>query len=269
MNDPQRYWPAGIPASIKFSPEPIYGPVREGIREHTKAWQLFLEENAVERPPDSGDDLFEVTQRRKLVEQWARMSQGDRAASEKRAPVRDSASWYPAHLRDRSRTTPKSVDFVQFTVPEPLDARSRALWTKLRAMLYSLDGDSGTLFDADDSTIGIATLNSASLEASVAPGDFLKWCHVEDADLNAMAMTIDGAVICHRWRGSVLFVDREALETGFVLLCELHSNGQVQDEARIWAPAIKHEYARWTSLGKRLADSRCDDRIPGPRRVGP
>lgn len=223
----------------------------------------------MERPPESRDDIFEMTQRRKLVEQWARMSQEDRAAYDKRAPVRDSASWYPAHLRDRNRTTPKSVDFVQFTVSEPLDARSRALWTKLRIMLYSLDGDSGTLFDADDSTIGTAIPNPASPEVSVAPQDFLKWCHVEDADFNAMAMTAEGAVICHRWRGSVLLVDREAMETGFVLMCELHSNGQIQDEARIWAPAIKHEYARWTSLGKRLADSRCDDRIPGPRRVGP
>lgn len=43
MEHPQRYWPGGIPACIKFSPEPIYGLVREGIREHTKAWQLFLE----------------------------------------------------------------------------------------------------------------------------------------------------------------------------------------------------------------------------------
>ncbi|KAF7533587.1 hypothetical protein G7054_g6941 [Neopestalotiopsis clavispora] len=271
MENTHKYWPGGIPAHVRFHEEPIY----DSLKEHTKAWQLFLEENAVECTPKGQDDNSEVTQRRNLVEQWAQMRQEDRDAYHQRAPLRDSASWLPPQLqsRDRRARSIKSVAFSQLTAPWPLDARGRALWTKLRIMLYSLDGDSGSQFDEQDSTIDIAAPNPASVtagsQAVVMPENFFQWCYIEDADLDHIAMTAAGTVICHRVSGLVLFADAEALETGFMLLCEFDNNGSVRDSARVWPPAFKNEYTRMTVLGKPLDELRLNDRIPNSRRIGP
>lgn len=149
-----------------------------------------------------------------------------------------------------------------------MNARSRALWTKLRIMLYSLDGDSSTPFSPDDSKVGVTVPNPAGPNP-VTPEDFLRWCYVEDADFDAMAMTAQGTVICHCWRTPVLFADQEALETGFMLLCELHDNGQILEQARVWPPTIKLVYERMIGLGKRLEGLVGDGMVLGIRSVGP
>ncbi|ETS77785.1 hypothetical protein PFICI_09847 [Pestalotiopsis fici W106-1] len=265
MENTHNYWPGGIPAHVRFNEEPIY----DSLKEHIKAWQLFLEENAGQCMPQSQDDQFAVTQRRRLVEQWAQMRQEDRDAYHRRAPIRNGASWCPPQLRDKGRKMGKSVAFTQLIAPWPLDARGRALWTKVRIMLYALDGENGSQFDEQNSTVGIVVPHPAVAAAAVTPADFLQWCYIEDADFDSIAMTVAGRVICHRWDNLMLFADREALETGFLLLCELDNNGQVRDQARVWPPAFKNEYIRMTVLCKPLDEIRTDDRIPGPGWVGP
>jgi hypothetical protein len=140
-------------------------------------------------------------------------------------------------------------------------------------MLYSLNGDSGSQFDEQDSTVDIAAPNPASVtagsQAVVMPENFFQWCYVEDADLDIIAMTVMGTLICHRGLGLVLFADTEALERGFMLLCEFNNNGSVRDSARVWPPAFKNEYTRMTVLGKPLDELRTDERIPDSRRIGP
>lgn len=101
--------------------------------------------------------------------------------------------------------------------------RSRAQWMKLRILLYSFDGESGTLFGVSDSKVGVSIPNPAT------PQDFLQWYYIEDADFDGMIMMAIGTAICHRWRSRVLFADQKALKTGYMLLCELHNNGQVRE----------------------------------------
>lgn len=113
-------------------------------------------------------------------------------------------------------------------------------------MLYSLDGDNGTIFsqvDDGDSEFTVVEPNPAKPNP-VAPQEFLKWRYIENALFDNIAMTSTGTVICHRWRDTVLFVDQEALDTGLMFLCQLKNNGQLVEgnQARVLPLQMKRPY---------------------------
>ncbi|KAK8052494.1 hypothetical protein PG993_003879 [Apiospora rasikravindrae] len=272
MTDPAKYWPGGIPDDICCHPEPFEGDLGEEI----KGWQLFLEETATGRNEVNDkevDDTFEVMQRRRLVCQWARMTQDERDTYQSRAPIRQPLWWYPSEkLADPSIVTEvnpshvyghdkdaedKSVVCITATASAasaaeegspPLSRRDAALWAKQRILCYRLDARAAydTIFVTvtDDHAVGVAVPNAASGDSTktVTPYDFLRWCHVEAADFDRMVMTSRGTVLFISDRPGVLFVDREALDSGPALLCALENNGAVSLSHRVWPLTLK---GRW------------------------
>lgn len=175
------------------------------------------------------------------------MRQAERDAYQSRAPIRPAHSWYPKQLKSPRGT--EAIRFVNCTASWDSGARNRALWTKLRIMLYCLDGDGGTLFGEEDSKIGFPAPNPAD-SRPLTPQDFLKWCYLESADFDHMAMTNTGTVVCHDWQHIVLFADQEALETGLMILCHIENNGQVMCQGRVWPVLMKDAYMNMTALAK-------------------
>jgi len=116
-------------------------------------------------------------------------------------------------------------------------------------MLYSLDGDNGTLFGEEDGEVAVPEPNPAGPNP-LTPQDFLKWRYVESAEFGHMAMTNSGTVICHNWQSTVLFADQEALETGLMLLCDIENNGQVMCKGRVWPVLMKDAYVSMMASGK-------------------
>ncbi|KAH8203221.1 hypothetical protein TruAng_002626 [Truncatella angustata] len=266
MVNPTRYWPGGIPENIRLHPQPVVSSLKEMV----KGWQLFLEvadspippptqkhvgqlvvdfrqENAIPRSSAEQDASFEMQLRRRLMQQWASMSQGERDEYQNRAPARPKDSWYPAQLR--SSGPPEIVKMVNCIAPWPLSPRNRALWTKLRVMLYCLDGDNGALFGEEDGEVAVPEPNPTGPNP-LTPQEFLKWCYVESADLAHIAMISDGTVICHNWQSTVLFADQQSLETGLMLLCDIENNGQVMCKGRVWPVLMKDAYVSMTASGK-------------------
>lgn len=66
-----RYWPGGIPSTVRQHPEPIDDFNYEVI---TQGFRRFIRDNWVPRADESGPEQgfeYEDNQRRKLVESWA------------------------------------------------------------------------------------------------------------------------------------------------------------------------------------------------------
>ncbi|KAK8054780.1 hypothetical protein PG993_000007 [Apiospora rasikravindrae] len=259
MSDPAKYWPGGIPSHVRCHPEPIGW---ETLPEEVKGWQLFLEENAVVRRDGNDDENFEVTQRRQLVSRWAALPQADRDGYQARGTPRDRERflasygdkvWYPREAlqdrgptwRDRSGKESQNL-FCVCTAPYPLNPRNRAIWTKLRIMTYALDGGDRTMFGYhSDPGAGLLVPNAAGPNPVTAE-KYMRWCHVEAADLDKMAMTSAGTVIFYSGVGRVLLTDQQALESGPMLLCGLENNGQVMVQARVWPFTL---YRHWPDDG--------------------
>lgn len=243
------YWPGGIPAHIRCHPQPI---PRQQLDDEIQGWLLFLDENTAPRPADASpeDDLYELRQRRRLLSDWASISQVDRDAYQTRgvAPPplrrRSRRDWHPPPgcfkaglFEDQTRV---AVNAVNCIAPQPLSPRDRAVWTKLRILLYRLDGDEGALID--DGRASVCTPNPESAGRGLDPDrEFLKWNYVENADFHRMCMTSTGTVVFYGTDGPRVLVDREALDTGRVLLCEFENNGQLEASCRV-RPCILYEF---------------------------
>ncbi|KAK9794212.1 putative HNH nuclease domain-containing protein [Seiridium cardinale] len=253
MADPAKYWPGGIPPHVQCHGEPL----EDDLAEEVKGWQLFLEpvltypkknkENSVPREPGNEDENFEVSQRRRLVEQWALMDQEERDAYQDRAPDRDDGEcWYPDALEGDLSRNLQEYGFCNLVVGQPQGPRDRALWAKMRVLLYRLDGQDGTSF-GDVGGGGIEELpprppvdGIASQGTVVRPEDLYRWLWVEPARFDHMAMTRQGTVVFHQCETGMFFVDQEALETGRLRLCEIENNGQVVADARVWPVFAYH-----------------------------
>ncbi|KAK8073279.1 hypothetical protein PG994_004178 [Apiospora phragmitis] len=263
MTDPGKCWPGGIPDHIRSHPEPI----KENIKEEIKGWQLFLEENAVGRAdhehPEELDESFEVTQRRRLVSRWASMAQAERDGYQSRAPVHELRRWwwYPhekldgpdlgkngfSHLYRHTKGAEHKFVVCNAAAGPELSPRDMALWAKQRILCFRLDGDDTTTFgELDDDGVGVAIpncTNTAEGGSPVEPHEFLRWAYLEGADFFGMAMTSRGTVV-FQVRDPILFADREALDTGPMLLCSLENNGQVGFSGRTWAAEALYERGR-------------------------
>ncbi|KAK8037301.1 cytochrome P450 [Apiospora marii] len=286
MTDPAKYWPGGIPDDIRCDPVPFEGDLREEI----KGWQLFLKETATGRDQvgeteEKVDENFEVTQRRRLVTEWARMTQEERDSYQSRAPVRQPLNaiyWYPSEKladpefqvegsdswtnRHDKGAEEKCVVCIAATAATaavaeegspPLNPRDAALWAKQRIHSYRLDGTGARqcFLASDDAEhgVGVAVPNAAGGDqTTVSPHGFLRWCHLEAADFRRMAMTPRGTVLFLSDRPGVLFVDREALDTGPALLCALENNGAVSFSRRVWPFTLKNEWSPDTCSAERI-----------------
>ncbi|KAH6655948.1 hypothetical protein BKA67DRAFT_534855 [Truncatella angustata] len=190
-------------------------------------------ENFMARDSRITEKDFETKQRRKLVDQWASMSQADRDSYQGRAPDRaDGACWYPYQLKNADPLQHIRRGFVNLIVQQPLDPRNRALWTKLCIMLYRLDAeDTDHSFGKDQ--VVLVHPNPAN-NTVITPENYYTHCFVEPADFDHMAMTLQGTVFFHSFDRGMLFADQESLETGRLLLCDLDNNGQVKTSSRMW-----------------------------------
>lgn len=192
------------------------------------------------RPADHPPhDEFELRQRRNLMSRWASMDQAARDAYQARARPRSGSSPPPASWEghgDDDDGTRVRRRVVHRLAAHPAGARARAAWAKLRILLYRLDGEDGPAVDDGEAT-ACAPNPASGPGASVRPGrDFLMWRHVEGADLGAAAMTPAGAVAFRPrggGRGPFVLADREALDTGLLLLCEFLNNGELGARARV------------------------------------
>ncbi|ETS74713.1 hypothetical protein PFICI_13197 [Pestalotiopsis fici W106-1] len=220
MSNPLNYWPGGIPAHIRCHPGIITGLWSNTV----KGWLLFLKEHAVPRDSSNIEADFEIKQRRKLVDQWASMTQADRDSYHSRAPEPQGAdSWDPPQLKSPDPDLVGYIQrgFVNLIVQQPLDSRNRALWVKLCILLYRLDMDEYEHSFGPERVVVIYS-NPAD-NAPVTPETFMAHCFVEAADFEGL-----------------FFADQESLDTGRLLLCDFEANGQVKASSRIWP--------LWTSM---------------------
>ncbi|KAI4600313.1 hypothetical protein KJ359_000667 [Pestalotiopsis sp. 9143b] len=180
-----------------------------------------------------------MKQRRRLVDQWASMSQAERDSYHGRAVERkDIRASNPPQLRDASSKDDDSLGhirrgFVNLIVPQPLDVRNRALWTKMCILLYKLDTE---VYEHSFGSEAVVVMQPTPFHAGtpLAPETFYRHCFVETADFDAMAMTLDGFVVFHSADRAVLFADQESLDTGRLLLCDIEGNGQLRASSRMW-----------------------------------
>lgn len=190
-------------------------------------------ENAKAHDPDNPEKDFEVNQRRRLVDQWASMSQEARDSFQSRAPVRserDRDGWYPEQLRSRDWIR---RGFCHLVVEQPLSPRNRALWTKICILMYHL-ADEDKIHNFGTSS-QVVTMNPNPADTGpVKPEDHCRHCFVEPADFSYMAMTSHGTVVFHAGDRATFFADQETLDTGRLLLCDLDSNGAIRVQSRVW-----------------------------------
>ncbi|KAK8080895.1 hypothetical protein PG997_008713 [Apiospora hydei] len=273
MTDPAKYWPGGIPDDVRCHPDPFNGDL--GLPATPAAQETAIGRNEVS-DTEEVDDNFEVTQRRNLMCQWARMTQDERDSYQSRAPVRHSAGWYPSEeladpsvevgsshtrtYRHEKGAEDKSVVCITATAAAAaaaaareegsplLSPRDAALRAKQRISCYRLDARSSRepifAMDMDDHGLGVAVPNAAGDDhnRTVRPHDFLRWCHVEAADFSHMVMTRRSTVLFFWDRPAILFVDREALDLGPALLCALENNGAVSLSHRVWAFSLRGKW---------------------------
>lgn len=266
------YWSGGIPAHIRCHDQPIPW---EQLDDQVQGWLVYLDvslppycmpqaryshaptqENVVPRPADGPLDngTYELDQRRRLVSAWSSMSQAQRDAYQQRGTAlpRRLRGWRPppgcfkanTGNNDDNDDTRVAINVVNFISPQPLSsARDRAAWTKIRIMLYRLDGEQGPLID--DGRVSMCIPNPANEDTIhnrvLSPGDFVRWNYVENADFHRMLMTSVGTVVFYGTDGPRVLVDREALDTGRVLLCEFANNGSVEANCRV-RPCILYEF---------------------------
>lgn len=210
------------------------------------------QENTVPRPVDGppGDDDYELQQRRRLMSQWASMNQADRETYQARGSAahlrRRRRDWRPppgcftaGHLQDPTSVMARAVNCI---VPQPLEARDRAVFTKLRIMLYRLDGEEGPLIDDGHVSVCVPNPESDNAGCGLNPDrEFLMWHYVENADFHFISMTSAGTVVFYSTGGPRVLVDRQALDTGRVLLCDFETNGQLEGSCRI-RPYILYDF---------------------------
>lgn len=218
------------------------------------------------RPADGSPDgdAYEVQQRRRLLSGWASMSQADRDTYQTRGsalPLRrpgrgPGRGWRPPPGSFKANRTEDRTRFVGSVVnciaPQPLGSRDRAVWTKLRILLYRLNGEEGPLIDDGQASVCVPNpeTGSAGRRGLHPDCEFLMWNYVETADFNRVFMTSAGTVVFYGTDGPRVLVDREALDTGRVLLCDFENNGQLEASCRL-RPCILYEF--WPlieSLGK-------------------
>lgn len=188
--------------------------------------------------PRQQDDISKADLRRRLVQQWAGMTQEERDDFQRRAPVRKEHVWYPKQFRG---TTRQPTSMINLVVPQPMDARNCALWTKLRIMLYHLDGDDGFIFDEPNGEPTIPDLEPSNASPLTADNFFHRQ-YLEGADFDHIAMTSTGTVICHSYQETLLLADQEALDTGLMLLARVENNGQVVCSGRVWPVMMAETY---------------------------
>lgn len=131
-----------------------------------------------------------------------------------------------------------------------LSPRDAAVWAKQRILGYSLGaqrvGENFLALESEQHGVGVAVPNAASGDyATVTPHKFLRWCHLEAADFGSMAMSPRGTVIFLSDNPSILFVDREALDTG-PALCS------VSISRRVWSFTLTNEWYPDTHYAERI-----------------
>lgn len=126
--------------------------------------------------PDPGeqDPDHELNQRRRLISDWASMSQEARDSYHDRAPLPASYKTPAVYKKAVSlRDSPPSAD-CYCVAPLQDNPRNRALWTKMRILSYYLNGDDGPIFRS-----AVAAPNPDSGDAAVTPETFMRWMSVE------------------------------------------------------------------------------------------
>lgn len=122
---------------------------------------------------------------------------------------------------------------------------------KMCNMLCDFGGEIGE-HNFGDKNNAISVHTDPANDALVLPEKFYTHCYIEPSDFTHMAMTDRATVIFHAWQFGTMFADQKSLDTGRLLPCDLHSNGQVKASCRITS---EYHYAD--------SDNDCDKPLEG------
>ncbi|PYH71040.1 uncharacterized protein BO88DRAFT_486395 [Aspergillus vadensis CBS 113365] len=226
---PTDLWPGGIPACLRVEPSSVEW---SDMVETSKGWLQFVQEEWTES--ESLDE--ELQQRRRLMERWASASQDFRDSYQNRASLPESAVQYPMPLLKRVRHAPK-----QFFCLAPVDRESHATnytrLVKLLILLYTSlrrGGKSHPMSFEPDPYPQIPAVFPDHTRSSPAPEALIPQYCLESADFRYISMTHTGTVLFPRFNDTIFTViDQESLNTGQLIMLELHVNGQIKDYTRL------------------------------------
>ncbi|KAF3761918.1 hypothetical protein M406DRAFT_74842 [Cryphonectria parasitica EP155] len=235
IRDNPPYWPGGVPQQVQCHPSPVSD---DQLQSEIQGWLQFLEESAVTRPAGHPpDDQFELQQRRDLMLRWIAMTQQERDAYYVKSQPRKR--WKPPPACFKAPAWEDDTLVTELTVnclaPQPMSARNRAMWTKIRILLYHFDGEDGPVIDDGKAAVCIPNPALGPGSSLTTMQAFLMWRYVENANFKRMAMTSTGTVVFPSYggRGPLLLADQQALDTGLLLLCECANNGLMEAHARV------------------------------------
>jgi len=116
------------------------------------------------------------------------------------------------------------------------ESLNRALWTKLRVLLYNFEGNEEPIVGDE----GSLSQNPAS-NFPLTPDTFLKSEVVECADFRRMGMTRQGHVVFYTTSIEIL-ADEKSLKTGMLLLCDFKTNGDIDKRLRLPPWDLQHPW---------------------------
>lgn len=134
--------------------------------------------------------------------------------------------------------------------------RNYALWTKLRVLSHRWYSIGSQTYENDP----IVARGLSESSDSLSPEQLLIWNHVETANFNKMAMTVDGTVVFKDWENYVL-ADQRALETGMVLFTEVNNNGSLGHRFRVNILLLHWPLNLTVGLGKGLEELKMNNSL--------
>lgn len=144
--------------------------------------------------------------------------------------------------------------------------RKRALWTKLRVLLYEFEAFTPSqpiIFSDDIGFVDQEPYKSFCPDLSLET--YMSWQSLQTARFDQMGMTVSGEVIFFR-TGTTFILDDFTLETGMILMCDFEHSGAPRCRVRINALDIGHPWRMFIGLGKGVEELMTNhglDRIDG------
>ncbi|RAK89217.1 hypothetical protein BO79DRAFT_172368, partial [Aspergillus costaricaensis CBS 115574] len=220
-------WPGGILTCLRVEPSPIDW---FDTAEISKGWLQFVQEEWTES--ESLDE--QLQQRRLLMERWASASQDFRDSYQARASLPETALDYPLPLLTRIRHSPKHF-FCLAPVDREKHASNYVRLVKLLILLYFHQNDGAHPMEHEPEPYPqIPALFPDLTRSSPTPEALITQYCLESADFRYLTMTVAGNVLFPGFYNDIFIViDQEALNTGQLIMFELHANGQIKSYTRL------------------------------------
>ncbi|GKZ79585.1 hypothetical protein AnigIFM56816_003786 [Aspergillus niger] len=176
----------------------------------------------------------QLQQRRRLMERWASASQEFRDSYQARASLPETALEYPLPLLTRIRHSPKHF-FCLAPVDRENNASNYARLIKLLILLYVHQNDGAHPMEHEPEPYPqIPALFPDLTRSAPTPEALITQYCLESADFRYLSMTHAGKILFPDFYNNIFIViDQEALNTGQLIMFELHSNGQINSCTRL------------------------------------